>query len=81
MRTTVDILQPLDEQLRQRASQLGISYREALNRVIAAGLSVLEPAMQPFVVEARNCGWRSGIDLNHLNRLADELEDEGRFQR
>lgn len=80
MRTTVDIFKPLDDELRRCAAELGISYREALNRVIAAGLPSLRTPVQPFRVRARECGWRAGVDLHHLNRVADELEDEERYQ-
>jgi len=76
MRTTVHILDNLDEELRLRAAQLGISYREALNRVISAGLPALKPTQRAFKVRAKACGWLPGVDIHHLNRLADELEDE-----
>lgn len=79
MRTTVDIIDPLDEQLRARAAELGITFREALNRVIAAGLPILQREQPtPFQVKAKSCGWMPGIDPLHLNRLADELDDEER---
>jgi len=78
MRTTVDILEPLDEQLRLTAAQLGITFREALNRAIAAGLPTLRQEKSAFQVRAKACGWQRGIDMNHLNRLADEMEDEAR---
>ena len=80
MRTTVDIHDSLDEELRLQSAALGISYKEALNRVIAAGLPALRPASKTFKVRARACGWRSGVDILHLNRLADELEDEKRLR-
>jgi hypothetical protein len=81
MRTTVDILDSLDQQLRERAARLGISFKEALNRVIAAGLPQLEPPAKKFKVRARDLGWKPGIDIHHLNRLADELDDEERWGR
>lgn len=36
MRTTVDIMDPLDRELRAQAARLGITFKDALNRVIAA---------------------------------------------
>jgi hypothetical protein len=79
MRTTVDIPDPLDEQLRAKAKNLGITFREALTRAITAGLPELDRnTREPFKVRARACGWKPGIDPNHLNRLADELDDEER---
>lgn len=81
MRTTVEIQESLDRQLRTKAADLGISYKEALNRAVAAGLSALDNALPPYTVRARACGLKPGIDWLHLNRLADELEDEDRFGR
>lgn len=81
MRTTVDISNSLDEELRRRAAKLGISFKDALNRVIAAGMSALDQAEEPYRVEARACGARPGVDWLHLNRVADELEDEDRARR
>lgn len=78
MRTTVDILNSLDEELRRKASRLGISFKEALNRALAAGLPALDPPREPYRVQAKACGARAGVDWLHLNRLADELEDERR---
>lgn len=78
MRTTVDIANALDEELRHKAAQLGISFKEALNRVIAAGLPALDQPEDRYRVHAKACGTRAGVDWLHLNRLADELEDEER---
>lgn len=84
MRSTVDILDPLDSELRGRAQKLGISYKEALNRVVAAGLKELEGAdvrrhKKRYRVHARACGFKAGVDLQHLNRIADVLGDEEDF--
>ncbi len=79
MRSTVDIHNSLNAELRRRASELGITFREALNRVIAAGLPALRPESEKkkvYRVSARACGLSPGVDLEHLNRMADELDDE-----
>jgi hypothetical protein len=84
MRSTVDIADALDRELRKRAARLGLSFKEALNRVIAAGLSALEdpPAKRRrYRVKAKACGFQPGRDLQHLNRLAAELEDEARLRK
>jgi hypothetical protein len=78
MRTTIDLQDSLDRELRSRAHALGISYKEAMTRVVRAGLSVLAEQPPPYKVRAKACGMKPGFDWNHLNRLADELEDEGR---
>lgn len=81
MRSTVDVHDSLDRQLRSRARALGITYKEALNRALASGLSALEDKAQygEYRVEAKRCGFRPGIDTQHLNRIADELDDEQRL--
>jgi hypothetical protein len=79
MRSTVDIPDVIDKKLRKRARDLGLTYREALNRALAAGLASLNPKPKntsPYVVSAKECGFQPGIDLLHLNRLSAELEDE-----
>lgn len=80
MRTTVDIQDSLDRELREQAARLGITFKEALNRVVAAGLGSLQRPPKKYRVKARACGIRPGVDWLHLNRLADELEDEGRLE-
>jgi hypothetical protein len=75
----VDIADALDRELRDKASRLGLSFKEALNRVIAAGLGVLDDRPRTgrrYRVKAKACGFQPGIDVMHLNRLASELEDE-----
>lgn len=77
MRTTVNLNDALDQQLRRKATALGISYREALTRAVRAGIEALDGPSQPYRVHAKDCGIRPGLDWQHLNRLADELEDQG----
>ncbi len=84
MRSTVEILDSLDRELRKRAADLGLSFKEALNRAVAAGLPALESSPSPkrrYRVKAKTCGVRPGVDLLHLNRLVDELEDSERAAR
>lgn len=80
MRSTVDIHDSLDQELRRHARELGITYKEALNRAVASGLRALTegPELPPYKVRARACGFRAGVDVAHLNRLADEIEDNER---
>jgi hypothetical protein len=77
MRTTIDLSENLDTELRSRAAALGISYKEAISRAVSAGLSVLAEPSVPYTLKAKHCGLQAGFDWNHLNRLADEVEDEG----
>ena len=81
MRSTVDIHDSLDRILRKRAKELGITYKEALNRAVASGIHALEDPgdREPYRIRAKACGFRPGVDTAHLNRLVDEIDDEERF--
>ena len=81
MRSTVDINDSLDQILRKRAKELGITYKEAPNRAVASGIHAIEEGhdTKPYRVRAKACGFRPGIDTAHINRIADEIDDEERF--
>jgi Arc/MetJ family transcription regulator len=76
MRTTVHLDADLGERLRQKAAENGLSFKAALNRALAAGLEAWEEPVKPFRVRAKACGLKAGVDWNHLNRMAGELDDE-----
>lgn len=76
MRTTLTLEDDLASLLKQRAHQLGISFKEMVNRAVRSGLGT---EMEPNTVEVpktrpHSFGFRFGIDLNKLNQLADDLE-------
>jgi hypothetical protein len=79
MRTTLTLDDDLAGLLKQRARELGIPFKEAVNRTIRAGLG---EAAKPHRGKApktvpHSFGFRPGIDLDKLGQLADELEAEG----
>lgn len=78
MRTTVDINQDLLERLRQLADHEGISFKEALNRVITRGLAAPVAAERtPFVIPTFSLGLDRYYDLRNINKqLADEDDEE-----
>ena len=83
MRSTVDIIDSLDRELRRRAKALNLSFKEMLNRTVAAGLPALDRERRErkrYKVVAKACGIHPGIDWNHLNRAVDEIDDEERFR-
>jgi len=64
--------------LKQRARELGIPFKEAVNRTISSGIGEatatrLHPAPKTI---SYSFGFRPGIDLDKLGQLADELEAE-----
>lgn len=65
----------LADRLRRIAAERGLSFKEALNSSLRAGLErQAEP--RPFRTQARSLGLRPGVDLTKALRLAADLEDE-----
>jgi hypothetical protein len=64
--------------LKQRARELGIPFKEAVNRAIRAGLGEAANSRRPTPPKtiSHSFGFRPGIDLDKLGQLADELEAE-----
>jgi len=78
MRTTLTLDDDLAGLLKERARQLGISYKEMVNRAVRAGLGLElnSPPHQAPKTIPHSFGFKPGIDLDKLNQLADELEVE-----
>jgi hypothetical protein len=78
MRTTLTIDDDLAGRLKQRARDLGVPFKEVVNRAIRAGLGEAAQTRRgaaPRTVP-HSFGFRPGIDLDKLGQLADELEAE-----
>ena len=78
MRTTLTLDDDLAGLLKRQARELGIPFKEAVNRTIRAGLhegtaTRHDPAPKTI---SHSLGFRPGIDLDKLGQLADELEAE-----
>ena len=78
MRTTLTLDDDLAGLLKQRARELGVPFKEAVNRTIRAGLAEAaaiprQPAPKTI---PHSFGFRPGIDVDKLGQLADELEAE-----
>ncbi len=76
MRTTVTLDPDLVERLRELARRRKISFKEALNSAVRAGLVAERGGRRAYKAPARPLGLRRGVDLTHALRLADALEDE-----
>jgi hypothetical protein len=78
MRTTLTLDDDLAGLLKQRARELGIPFKEAVNRTIRAGMGEATAARRHPVPKtiSHSFGFRPGIDLDKLGQLADELEAE-----
>jgi hypothetical protein len=78
VRTTLTLDDDLAGLLKRRARELGIPFKEAVNRTIRAGLgeaAASRPHIPPKVI-SHSFGFRPGIDLDKLGQLLDELEVE-----
>ncbi|HEY2079370.1 MAG TPA: CopG family transcriptional regulator [Streptosporangiaceae bacterium] len=74
MRTTVTLDADVAARLKETARARGVSFKEALNSAIRAGLAAGRAA-QPYHTPARSLGLRPGLDLDKALHLADEIED------
>lgn len=74
MRTTVTLDPDVEARLREVARERGVSFKEALNGAIRAGLGAERDA-RPYHVPARSLGLLPGIDLDKALQLAGEIED------
>jgi len=78
MRTTLTLDDDLAGLLKRRARELGIPFKEAVNRTIRAGLGESAGARRhpaPKTIP-HSFGFRPGVDLDKLGQLADELKAE-----
>lgn len=82
MRTTLAIDDDLAGLLKKRARELGVPFKEVVNRTIRAGLGEAAKAKRgptPRTIP-HSFGFAPGVDLDKLNQLADELEAEAVVQ-
>lgn len=78
MRTTLTLDDDLAGLLKRRARELGVPFKEAVNRAIRAGLGEAAAMRRHPVPRTipHSFGLRPGIDPDKLGQLADELESE-----
>jgi hypothetical protein len=74
MRTTVTLDADVAIRLREVASERGISFKEALNSTVRAGLAAGRTP-RPYRTPARSLGLRPGINLDKALALAGDIED------
>lgn len=74
MRTTVTLDPDVEARLREVARERGVSFKEALNNAIRAGLMASRSARE-YQTPSRSLGLRAGVNLDKALRLASDLED------
>jgi hypothetical protein len=76
MRTTLTLDPEVSQRIEQEAREKGMSLDSVVNEVLRAGFGLAgdRQVRQPFRVQPHDFGFRSGIDLDKMNQLADELE-------
>ncbi|MGO8956472.1 MAG: CopG family transcriptional regulator [Streptosporangiaceae bacterium] len=74
MRTTVTLDADVAARLKQVARDRGVSFKEALNSAVRAGLSASH-SPQPYRTPARPLGLRPEINLDKALQVAGEIED------
>jgi hypothetical protein len=75
VRTTVTLDPDVAEKVRRLARERGVSFKEALNAALRAGLGA-RGGTRPYRTPARPLGLRAGIDLDKALAIAAALEDE-----
>lgn len=76
MRTTVTLEPDVVAQLKRLMRDKGLSFKDALNTALRAGLNAPPPAKRPVRFPTYAMGQHPGVDLTKALRLAAELEDE-----
>ncbi|MEW6432369.1 MAG: CopG family transcriptional regulator [Myxococcota bacterium] len=76
MRTTVTLEPDVVAQLKRLMRAKGLSFKDALNQALRAGLSGPSVTGRPVRFPTYAMGQHPGVDLTKALRLAAELEDE-----
>jgi hypothetical protein len=76
MRTTVTLDPDVAAKLKAVARQRGISFKQALNSALRAGLGRARGAARAFKQSSYPMGLRAGVNLDKALQLAAALEDD-----
>lgn len=78
MRTTVTLDADTEQIIRRRMREHGVSFKEAINEAIRAG--VRHTAAAPFRTEPASMG-RSSVNLDRALQVAADIEDDELVRR
>lgn len=74
MRTTVTLDPDVEARLREVARERGVSFKEALNSAVRAGLMAARGARE-YRTPSRPLGLRPGVSLDKALQMAADIED------
>lgn len=74
MRTTVTLDPDVEARLREVARERGVSFKEALNTAVRAGLMAAR-GQREYRTPARSLGLLAGVNLDKALQAAADLED------
>lgn len=80
MRTTVTLDDDVAAAVKRVAQERGLSFKEALNTAVRAGLRSGPANGRAYRMPSRDLGLRPETDLTKALQLASGLEDEERVQ-
>jgi hypothetical protein len=75
VRTTLTLDDDLAQQLKRRARERDVPFKQVVNEALRAGLAAKTTAATPYRMKPRDLRARAGVDLTKALRLAGELED------
>ncbi|MCA9795610.1 MAG: antitoxin, partial [Candidatus Eremiobacteraeota bacterium] len=75
MRTTLTLDPDVALTLKQEMERENKTLKATMNDALRRGLSLVSQANEdePFKVEARDFGFKAGVDLDRINQLVDQL--------
>ena len=79
MRTTITLDPDVAAQVQALMRERGISFKDAINQTLRAGLGRASAATE-YSVPVHDLALRPGVDLTKALRLASELEDEAHLR-
>ncbi|WP_226346933.1 hypothetical protein [Agilicoccus flavus] len=77
MRTTVTLDDDVARLIREIEHRENKPFKQVLNETLRRGLSEVRPDLPPYRIRAHRSAVRPGVDVTALNRLADEMDDDG----
>lgn len=81
MRTTVTFDDDVARLIRDAQHRDGKSFKAVINDAIRQGLTQGAPTAPPYRHRTHHSKVRPGIEVNALNRVADDLDDEALLGR